>query len=115
MATKEITYPGFGTIWKFDAILSAMEKEAWAPADEVSDGGDKNDEARRVYLGSWLNNSPSGKIYAPWSTNVTEAEANQDEDWREYLEAGLEAHGMFLEESDGDLFAYQIRPAGIDD
>lgn len=112
---KVISYPGFGTIWKFESILSAMEKEAWEPADEAFDGGDPHDETRRVYLGSWLNSSPSGKIYMPWSSNITEAEANQDEDWREYTDAGLHAHGMFLEESDGDLFAYQIRPAGIDD
>lgn len=107
-------YPGFGTEWKFNAIKVAMDKETWQPASEVFEGGEDYDEARTVLLGSWLNNSPSGKIYAPWSSNVTEAEAEQDEVWREYLEAGLKTVGLFLEEYDGDLFAAEMRPAGVE-
>lgn len=107
-------YPGFGTEWKFNAIKAAMDKEDWAPADQVLDGADKHDEARTVLLGSWMHNSPSGKIYAPWSSNITEGEAEQDEIWREYLVAGLEEVGLFLEEYDGDLFAAEMRPAGVE-
>ena len=104
-------YPGYGTRWKFDAIKAAMDKEAWRPASEVFEGGEDYDEARSVYLGSWMGNSPSGKIYAPWSTNVTEREARKDERWRDYLEAGLAKRGLFLDEYDDGLFAAEIRPA----
>jgi len=108
-------YPGYGTRWLFKAIKEAVSREEWAPADEVLEGADKHDEARCVYLGGWLANSPSGKIYAPWSTNVTEREARKDERWVEYLEAGLAKRGLFLDQRDGDLFACETRPAEADE
>ena len=109
-------YPGYGTKWKFAAIKAAVNKESWRPASEVFEFGEDYDEARSVYLGSWMNNSPSGKIYAPWaSTNVTEREARKDERWREYLEAGLAKVGLFLDEYDDGLFAAETRPAGVED
>lgn len=103
-------YPGFGTEWRFGAIKAAMDKEEWGSAPDVLEGADSNEEARIIHLGAWMNNSPSGKIYAPWSTNITAEQADKDEDWVEYTEAGLEALGMFLYQIDGELFAAEIRP-----
>lgn len=105
-----------GTRWNFHAIRDALTKQTWAPSLDVLDGGDRDEEARVVYLGSWQNNSPSGKTYAPWSSNVTEAEAEADEIWRDdYTQAGLQALGMFLHEHEGDLFAAEIRMADEDE
>ena len=109
-------YPGYGTKWLFKAIREAVSREAWAPANEVIEGGDRHEEARSVYLGSWLGNSPSGKVYTPWSnSNVTEREARKDERWVEYLEAGLAKRGLFLDQSNDDLFAVETRPAEADE
>lgn len=108
-------YPGYGTRWKFKAIREGVNREQWAPANEVIEGGDRHEEARSVYLGSWFGNSPSGKVYAPWSTNVTEREARKDERWLEYLEAGLAKRGLFLEQFNEDLFAVETRPMEADE
>lgn len=105
-----------GTHWRFENIRRDMDKEPWCPASDVLEDGDRDMEARVIYLGTWSGNSPSGKTYAPWSSNVTREEAEDDEFWRdEYTAKGLEALGMWLNEYDGDLFAVETRPAGLDD
>jgi hypothetical protein len=54
---------------------------------------------------------PSGKYYTPFAcSNVTDAEAEADEEWYEAAKAGLEAIGASLESGDGDpcdLFAVE--------
>jgi hypothetical protein len=57
-----------GTTWKLDAIAQALESESWEASPDESD-----QEERRVYLGSWQGNSPSGKHYMPWATGNLDA------------------------------------------
>lgn len=67
------------------------------------------DVVATVYLGSILALSPSGKVYMPWSSNVTEKEAFRDERWRESLERQLGKY--WLESGEGDpcdLFAVRF-------
>lgn len=62
----------------------------------------------RCYLGSVFTLTPSGKTYAPWTTNVTEEEAGEDREWWEALEEVAEEHGLFIESEADDIFAAKI-------
>lgn len=56
-----------------------------------------------VYLGSVMNITPLGKYYTAWAnSNVTEAEAEKDEEWWEDMEAAAEKHGLFVSSGEGD-------------
>lgn len=55
-------WPGHGTQWLPLGIKKEMAREDWEDHEE-----DKGTQVRRLYLGSWQNNSPSGKIYAPFA------------------------------------------------
>jgi hypothetical protein len=59
------------------------------------------DVVATIYLGNILSLSPSGKVYMPWSSNVTEKEAARDERWRYALEKALGKY--WLESGEGDL------------
>ena len=58
--------------------------------------------ARCVYVGSVLFLTPSGKYYVPWSTNVTEEEALEDELFWEAAENAASELGCWIESGDGD-------------
>jgi hypothetical protein len=58
------------------------------------------DVVATFYLGSILALSPSGKVYMPWSSNVTDKEAARDERWRSALEKALGK--CWLESGEGD-------------
>lgn len=75
----------------------ALDQEAWEQSIH-----DEDQEQRSIYLGTIMSWSPSGKVYAPWSTNVSEAEAALDEAWREALEKEAAALGCFIESGEGD-------------
>jgi len=74
-----------------------LDRETWEPSIH-----DEDQEQRSIYLGTIMRWYPSGKVYAPWSTNVTEAEAAIDEAWREALEKEAAALGCFIEHGEGD-------------
>jgi hypothetical protein len=55
------------------------------------------------YLGTVFNIMPSGKYYMPWAcSNVTEEEAQKDEDFREKMEEELETINAYLTCGEGD-------------
>lgn len=55
------------------------------------------------FLGTVFNLTPSGKYYMPWAcSNVTEAEALQDELWYEALEEIANEYEMFVTSGEGD-------------
>jgi heterodisulfide reductase subunit C len=70
------------------------------------------------FLGSCFALCPSGKYYMPWAcSNVTQEEAEEDEDWQAALEEIAESHGMFIESGEGDpcdIFACKIFDEGED-
>lgn len=59
----------------------------------------------REYIGGVLNLYPSGKIYAPWTTNQTARDVIRDEAFREALESVALDHGANIDFCDDDVFA----------
>jgi hypothetical protein len=60
------------------------------------------------YLGSVLQMYPSGKIYAPWTTNQTTFDVVKDQTFKECLDAVAEKHGLYITAGEGssdDVFA----------
>lgn len=60
------------------------------------------------FLGTVFAIYPSGKFYMPWSSNITEVEALEDEEFREALEAVASEYGMWITNGEGnpcDIFA----------
>lgn len=59
-----------------------------------------------VYIGSVFGLTPSGKIYAFWTTNQTRADVTKDECWWEALETVAGDNGMWVgspgDSGDGD-------------
>ncbi len=63
----------------------------------------KKENMRVLYVGSVLNLLPSGKYYTPWAcSNVTEEEAEADEEWWEAFDAELAKHNAWAECGEGD-------------
>lgn len=61
---------------------------------------------KTVWLGTVMGLAPSGKYYQPFAcSNVTEEEANADEEYWSELEEELEANGMSLMFEDDSAFA----------
>jgi len=79
-------------------MIEDMQEWPWQSAvDEC-----KSAEDGIVFLGTVFSLLPSGKYYMPWSSNITEAEAEADELFREALEAEAEAHGLLIMSGEGD-------------
>lgn len=101
-----MTEPIFDT----DSLRAELDEQDWEP--DYQDDPERN-EVRRVFLGTVFTLCPSGKFYTPWAcSNVTEAEAQEDERWYEQANAELEAAGLSLESGEGDpcdLFAAEYR------
>jgi hypothetical protein len=91
----------------FEAIKAQLEEAEWEKCEEP------DREVRRIFLGTVFALTPSGKYYMPWAcSNVTEAEADEDVQWREAVEAELAKFDAYLTSGEGDpcdLFAEQIR------
>lgn len=61
---------------------------------------------KTVWLGTVMGLAPSGKYYLPFAcSNVTEEEADTDEEYWSELEEELEANGMILLFEDDSAFA----------
>ena len=66
---------------------------------------------RHLFIGTVFTLTPSGKYYMPWSTNVTEEEANADEEWFEEVQSALSDIGLFLTSGEGnpcDMFVAKV-------
>lgn len=55
-----------------------------------------------VYYGNVLDLNPSGKYYAPWTTNQTEQDVDNDQLFWEEVESVLSASGLWVESGEGD-------------
>jgi len=49
-----------------EALRAKLDREDWEDSDDLGR------QMRRIYLGSWLSLSPSGKIYAPFACSNVE-------------------------------------------
>lgn len=77
---------------------AALEAEARANPQDVEDTMPYG----CAYLGTVFELAPSGKIYMPWSSNVTEEEAETDADYYTALDIVAERHGAWVESGEGD-------------
>ena len=85
--------------WNWEAMKLEAEREMSVDLDNP------DLLVGRVFIGSLLSVTPSGKIYTPFAhSNVTEYEANRDEEWHAALEAVAEEHDMTTIYDDGDIF-----------
>jgi hypothetical protein len=83
-----------------DIDWEALKAEIEA-SDTIED--ECGNEVKSVYLGSVFSLSPSGKYYTPFaSSNVSEKEAEEDEDWYEKLKEAAHENGLFIESGIGD-------------
>ena len=96
-----------GATLNYEALKAELEKAEWQESEEP------DQEVRRVFLGTVFALMPSGKFYTPWAcSNVTEEEAEEDEEWRKAVEAELDKFDAYLISGEGDpcdLFAEQYR------
>lgn len=61
----------------------------------------------RTYIGSQLCIWPSGKIYAPWTSNQTVRDMIMDRAFTEAIEELCDEYGLCYECESGDVFLYQ--------
>lgn len=61
-----------------------------------------------VWIGTVFGVFPSGKIYAPWTTNQTRSDVVRDQCFSDALEAMAERRGLFVDYSGEDVFL--VRP-----
>lgn len=84
--------------WDWQKIASDMK--SYTHLDDC------NDLRCRIFLGEGTSILPSKKFYAPFAcSNVTEKEAEQDEEFCEALEEAAAKHGLYVFWEDGALFA----------
>lgn len=57
-----------------------------------------------TWLGTTLGVFPSGKIYAPWTTNQTRSDVIRDECFSDALEKVASLKGFAVDYCDGDVF-----------
>jgi len=94
-----------------DQIFNLIRIQERLASDEAVEDTIDGITIRRLYIGTVFDLVPSGKIYTPYAhSNVTEEEAELDQDWYEEAEAELEGVGAYLENGEGDpcdLFVVQ--------
>ena len=79
-------------------LRELLSQEDWREAEE----GPSGVLERTIYVGTIMSNFPSNKVYAPWRSNVSEAEAEADESYLHRLETLLHRNGMYLTGNPGD-------------
>jgi hypothetical protein len=85
----------------------AREIESWFPLTlEHYEPECADDLDEFHYKAAWIgtNPAPSGKVYAPWTTNQTRHDVERDEAWSEAIEEIFERKGGFADWFSGDLF-----------
>lgn len=83
---------------------NAAKAECANNAEPDPDAYDDDAQVGRCFVGSILNTYPSGKIYAPWTTNQTDYDELRDEAFQEALETVADENGGWIECESGDVF-----------
>ena len=85
--------------WDWAAISKWFDSFCGYP-DYYEDDGDGS---RFVYqwIGTVFGLTPSGKVYAFWTTNQTDEDVIRDSAWWEALDNVAEEHGCFIGSPDG--------------
>lgn len=77
-------------------------KESLSDAEPYESMGSE-EPLKGFFLGTVFAVMPSGKYYMPFAcSNVTEAEAEEDEAWRNQADEELDSIGAWLESGEGD-------------
>lgn len=90
--------------WNWKDIVSRLspyEPEGFNPKFD--------DPLEGAWLGTVLGLYPSGKIYAPWTTNQTRSDVVKDECFMAALEGVAASYGLFLDFQDDGVFVTRIK------
>lgn len=80
-----------------DVLRELRDKAERVDADDMEFYPDPDVVAFDVcYLGSLQNLSPTGKFYAPWTSGISEEEADADADWCDAIEYYVGKSGGFV-------------------
>lgn len=71
-----------------DAILAELDNACVVNIDDSF--------IKSMWLGELSSLNPSGKIYTCWTSNVTDAEAENDEEYWSNVEEEMSHYGLFL-------------------
>jgi hypothetical protein len=82
--------------WNWQQVLTTAESNV-----ERNEWGEKYG---RAWLGTIFGLSPSGKIYAPWTTNQTRSNVRRDEAFFEALDTVAEMKDGFISWEDDNCF-----------
>lgn len=61
-----------------------------------------------VFLGTVFGLTPSGKVYAFWTTNQTRSDVRRDEAFNEALEKVADKHELFVDYFDDGIFVCKL-------
>lgn len=84
--------------WNWDRIKKGLERNS---RDEDCCDIDGDDKYAYFYIGSVGSYTPSGKVYAFWTSNQTRADETKDEAWYDALAEVCEDHDCFVSCPDG--------------
>lgn len=79
--------------WDWARIKAGLERNA---QDEDCCDIDGDDKYAYLYIGSVGSNTPSGKVYAFWTSNQTRSDETKDAAWFEALDEVCEEHACFV-------------------
>lgn len=89
--------------WNWNYILKNLaeyEPEGFNP--------EHDDRLVGKWLGTHFGLYPSGKVYAPWTTNQTRSDMIKDECFNDALEQVAASYGLFLDHFDGSVFVVKV-------
>lgn len=69
----------------------------------------------KCWLGTVFGITPSGKVYAPWTTNQTSFDVARDYAFVRALNNVAESHGMWIDTEDDFFACLAIDPSEFDD
>lgn len=83
--------------WDWDAIHHAMKHNI------LFDKYEDDQPRYSTWIGTTIGVMPSGKVYAPWTTNQTDEDCNRDECFNDALDVVCQEQGVYPYWVDGDL------------
>jgi hypothetical protein len=91
--------------WNWDGLIQRFQEYTPEDFDPHYD-----EPLEGAWIGTVFGTFPSGKVYAPWTTNQTRSDVVRDQCFSDALEAVAGRYGLAVDYSGGDVFV--IRPKG---
>jgi hypothetical protein len=92
-------------LWNWIGLVQRFQEYTPEGYDPQSD-----EPLEGAWIGTVFGLFPSGKVYAPWTTNQTRSDVVRDECFSDALEAVAGRYGLVVDYSGEDVFL--IRPKG---